>query len=158
MAGRTTVPPELWLLKSCRWVPVQLLQLFFISLGLITQLVKDTSSRASPCVFAPMHGSSEPVPWLCKFCRLCRHVRVGWTGEMAGWCTSVPNINLETEHSLDPETGSEDSSYNLHIALASSSAMKSLLMSLKDTGLLNDPVLFQPQLWTVRLNLACLYS
>lgn len=50
----------------------------------------------------------------------------------------------ETEHSLDPETGSEDSSDNLHIAQASSSAVKSLLMSLKDTKLLNDPVLFQP--------------
>lgn len=64
------------------------------------------------CVFevAAMHGSSEPVPWLW---RLCRHVRAGWTGEMAGWCTSVPNIILETEHSLDPETGSEDSSGNL---------------------------------------------
>lgn len=96
MAGRARVPLELWLLKSCRWVPVQLLQLFFISLGLITQLVKDTSSRASSCVFevAPCMDPQSHCR-LCGLCRLCRHVRVGWIGEMSGWCTSVPNVSLK---------------------------------------------------------------
>lgn len=40
-------------------------------------------------------------------------------------------MSVWKQHSLDPKTGSEDSSDSLHIAQASSSAMKTLLINLK---------------------------
>lgn len=52
-------------------------------------------------------------------------------GGMASWCSPVSNVNLETDNSPVPETESEDRSNSLHIAQASSSAMKALLISLK---------------------------
>lgn len=52
-------------------------------------------------------------------------------GGMASWCSPVSNVNLEKDNSLVPETASEDRSDSLHIAQASSSAMKTLLIYLR---------------------------
>lgn len=54
-------------------------------------------------------------------------------GGQARWLVDAHRylMSVWKQHSLDPKTGSEDSSDSLHIAQASSSAMKTLLINLK---------------------------